>query len=672
MQRTQRTQSEISLFNKMNLGEFSKKINTISLHDLQTLKECLDDRYYNTGEETISDDKYDLLTELCKEENQKIKVGHKLRDCDNATKLPYKLNSMDKIKQGDDKKLEKFISRNGLRYIISDKLNGVSCLVCYSKTADIRLYTRGDGDVGADISYFKDNIKGIVKGPTDISVRGELIITKDDFEAHYSRDYKNSLAMLVSVVNSKTLKEPIKHIRFVAYEVVTDKPTNKPSANMRDLAKLGFEVVYNSYLRPNEDPELSKHIRASRVDTALGALLQKRYTASDYSIDGIIVQADVPYDRADVSASGNPNYAIAYKMVTDSCETVVEEVLWAPSRYSILKPRIRIQPVELCGATIEYVTGSNAKFISENKINKGSRVLVIRAGEIIPKIESVITQSKEGMMPDTPYRWNETGVDIISLDDDVSDVTVRRLAFFFSTLGVKQIAEGTIKKLVTHGYDDIFKIMDMSEDDFMKIPTFERKMSQKLRKCLDDIATTHIDITVLMASSGLFGQGIGAKKLKTLMEAIPSLLKTTPTKSDIEKVNGFSDKTATKVLEGIDRFKEFYVKFSKYLTPPEEKFEDLSEDVFEFTKEEIEKTSQINGLSSRLKGEIIVFTNFRDNDVEKKLCNAGAEIGTSVTKKTTCLVVPDGNTSTTGKVAKALQYNVKIMENSAFRLTYRV
>lgn len=643
----------ISRLNTLNLVMFEKSIKTMKLEELKKLKDVLDDRYYNTGEETISDDKYDIIADIFSEHS----VGCKLRDTDNATKLPFHLNSMDKVKKGEVKKLEKFVERvNNNNYIVSDKLNGVSCLVCYgSDPSDIKMYTRGDGDVGADISYFKSKIDGIVSGVKNLNIRGELIITKDDFEKHYSSEYKNSLALLVSVVNAKTLKEPIKHVKFVAYEIVTEKPSKKPSENMAYLSKLGFYTVENTLLSSLDDVFLSEY-------------LQKRYTSGLFSIDGIIVQVDTPYDRNSVSASGNPDYAIAYKIITDSCETEVEDVLWAPSRYSTLKPRVQIKPVELCGATIKYVTGSNAKFIQDNKINKGSKVLIIRAGEIIPKIERVLTMSKEAKMPCTPYKWNETGVDIVSTnDEDDNDVVVRKLAFFFSTIGVKQIAEGIIKKLVDCGYDDLYKIMEMTEHDFMKVPTFEKKMSQRLRKSLDEVSGMNIDMSVLMAASGIFGQGLGAKKLKTLTTAIPSILFKTPSKSEIEAVNGFSDKTATKILEGLDRFKEFYEKFSKYLTINEEVV-DYDESVF--THEEIQKAREASGISSRLKGEVIVFTNFRDGDMEKKLVNAGAEISESVTKKTTCLVVPDGNTTTTGKVAKAKQYGVKILEKTLFAKSY--
>jgi NAD-dependent DNA ligase len=389
----------------------------------------------------------------------------------------------------------------------------------------------------------------------------------------------------------------------------------------------------------------------SLEDETLKTYITTRYASCQFPIDGVVVQVDKPYNRGDVTTNGNPNYAFAYKIITDSCETIVEDVIWTPSRYSLLKPRIQIKPVNLCGVTINYVTGSNAKFIHDNKINVGSKVLVIRAGEIIPKIETVITQSdKGGKMPSTPYKWTESRVDIIStFEDDTIDITVRRLVFFFSTIGVKYIAEGIVTKLVNHGYDDVFKIMEMTKRDFMTIPTFEEKMSEKIHKTLQSIRTTRIDCSVIMAASGIFGHGIGSKKLKVLLSSIPNILEIHPAITDIEKVDGFSTKTASKILEGLERFKEFYDKFSKYT---------YKEEASIFTPDEIELVKT----SSRLTGMNFVFSNFRDAKMEKFLTDAGAKICESITKKTTYLVVPNENKHVTTKISKAQQYGIQILE----------
>ena len=195
--------------------------------------------------------------------------------------------------------------------------------------------------------------------------------------------------------------------------------------------------------------------------------------------------------------------------------------------------------------------------------------------------------------------------------------------------------------------------MEMKEDDFMKIPTFERKMSQRLCNSLAEIPK--LDMSTIMAASGLFGHGLGLKKLTVLVDSFPDILVRTPLKSEIEKINGFSDKTASKVLDNLENFKEFMVKFSKYVpTQPV-------------------PVKQVIQVKQTLDDEVVVFTNFRDRELERKLVEMGAEIGDSVTKKTTCLVVPDdSSTLSSGKITKAKLYGIKIYEKSEFEKLYNV
>ena len=120
----------ISGFNQMKLSKFREKMGTCSLELLHKLKLEFDNRYYNTGEETIEDLKYDILIEVLTERDPAffLKIGCKLREGDNKTTLPFKLKGMDKIKKGEDDKLENWKrDHKADSYVLSDKLNGVSC-----------------------------------------------------------------------------------------------------------------------------------------------------------------------------------------------------------------------------------------------------------------------------------------------------------------------------------------------------------------------------------------------------------------------------------------------------------------------------------------------------------------------------------------------------------------
>ena len=112
----------------------------------------------------------------------------------------------------------------------------------------------------------------------------------------------------------------------------------------------------------------------------------------DYDIDGIIVADDKIYPRT----SKNPKHAFAFKTVLDDqvVESKVVNVIWNPSKDGYLKPKVRIQPVELGGAVIQYATLHNAEFVIKNKIGLGAVVQIIRSGDVIPKVEKVIKPAK--------------------------------------------------------------------------------------------------------------------------------------------------------------------------------------------------------------------------------------------------------------------------------------
>ena len=617
----------IAKYNSMELSKFQEAISKLSIDILKKLKANFDNRYYNTGEETIDDIRYDIFLEVLQELDPTLNnyIGCSLRKADNKTKLPFFLGGMDKIKKGEDKKIETWIKNNKkCDYVISDKLNGVSCLIVYTKAGNVRLYTRGDGVEGADISYFADKIK-IPKLKMDIAVRGELIITMKNFEEKYKESYKNSLSLIVSVVNSKTLKEPIKDIEFIAYEIV-DGCNENLETQLKKLETLNFSVV-----------KFNTHTKISS-DTLIQELLSRKQT-SVYDIDGVIVFSNSLYTRC---VDRNPDYAFAFKMLMEVAEAEVVDVEWNVSKWGILKPRIEIKPIQLTGITITHTTGFNAAFIQSNKINKGTKLLITRSGDIIPYIVKVLTESDIPKMPDVEYTWNETNVDVMINKDDNTQLIVQQLIHFFVSMNIRQINEGVVSKLVNSGYNTIQKILALKVADFRNIPTFKDKMSERL---YTNIHSTLKLVTIpdLMCASGCFGFGLGKKRADILCKAIPNILTENLTTESIEKVEGFSKKTALKILNNIQSFKDFIKSIEEYIS--------------------IEKKDEIQ--TTLLSGNKYVFSGFRDKSLEEYIVKNGGSISTSISSKTTYLVVLDKEASSS-KIDKAKELGVKLILESEF------
>ena len=189
--------------------------------------------YYCDNNPIFTDNEYDILREYILNKypnNEAAKEGH--TKCNiaiekNRVKLPYEMWSMDKIKP-DTKELEKWIKKYKGPYVLSCKLDGVSGLYSTENNEE-KLYTRGDGIYGQDISHLIPYLKLPTK--KDITIRGEFIIKKEVFEKKYKGKSANPRNLVAGIINQKTISpEKYKDIDFVAYEVIN--PVMKPLQQM--------------------------------------------------------------------------------------------------------------------------------------------------------------------------------------------------------------------------------------------------------------------------------------------------------------------------------------------------------------------------------------------------------------------------------------------------------
>lgn len=618
----------IDVINKTPKNKLKDYFQNLPIKELADMKLYFDDIYYNTGEGGIPDDKYDLLYEVLISRDKTFKeyVGAKLRTGDNRVELPYWLGSMDKMKPEDADKIDrwssKFPSKNG--YLISEKLDGVSCLLI-SGDDGLKLYTRGDGKVGADISYVARYLNYLPKKiPKGINVRGELIVSKKNFEK-YSSDFSNARNMVSGLINAKTAREGLTDIDFIAYEIVEDKG-EKVSEQFKELEKMGFRTALHS---------LVKDISVTKLKEVLVEFKKK----SNYIIDGIIIQVNEQYKR---NKKGNPNYAFAFKVTSEEniLPTKVIEVQWNLSKRGFLKPKILIETVNIDGVNIKYATAFNARYIVENGIGPGAVVNITRSGDVIPYIVSV-KKPVEPSLPDIPFTWNETEVEIIPTEIDTVEFCTKIITDFFVTFGIQYVSEATVRKMIDAGFDSVIKILDASVDDIAGIEGLGKVSAKRI---YDNIHKGLKGVTLpqVMASSSLFGIGLGLKKFEILLEEVPNLINYEGEElfEIVKEVKGFSDITARRVADNLPIFLKFLNKLNGYIT---------------FKK--IEKKEKID-----LR---VVFSGFRDKELEQKVKDLGGEILSGVSKKTTHLVVKDKNEATT-KITKAKDLGVPIVEIEEF------
>ena len=426
--------------------------------------------------------------------------------------------------------------------MLSSKLDGVSGL--YSTEGDKpKLYTRGNGIEGQDVSHLIPYLK--LPKTKDIVIRGEFIVPKDVFIDKYSKKYSNPRNFIAGKVNQKTIEAGVfKDIDFVAYEVI--KPELIPSQQMDLLVNENIDVVRNLTV---QSTALSNEL--------LSALLQDWRNDYKYEIDGVICIDNKLYPRK----KGNPEHAFAFKMVLSDqiAEAKVLDVLWTPSKDGFLKPRVQIEPVVLGGATIEFATGFNGKFIEDNKIGVGALIKLVRSGDVIPHIISVIQPAETALMPNVPYEWNETNVDVI-LKNKSSDTTVQEktITAFFRIIGVEGLSSGNVKRIMKAGYKTIPEIIALNKDDLLQIEGFKDKLATKISTGIKT-KLEEASLPELMHATNIFGRGFGTRRLKAILDKEPDILTSSDSEGEKYKklmaVQGMAKKSVEKFLEKIPFFR---------------------------------------------------------------------------------------------------------------------
>lgn len=625
----------------MNTSEFNKYLKDSELVFLNELKKKAEDNYYNSGDDNIlTDEQFDTLKEYLrkKDVNFKDTVGAKLRDEANRVKLEIPMRSMDKIT--DEKGLSLWKNRTELKngWVCQTKLDGVSGMLVCRKNGNCNLYTRGDGEIGADISYLVKYIKGIPKkllnSEDDIFVRGELIIDIDTFNEKWKNDFSNSRNMVSGCVNAKTLKKGTEDINFIAYELIDHPFCKKPSQQISLLNDYGFKTVLNFVFNSGEDCNINM----------LSTKLSELKNNEKFQLDGIIIRSDNTYKH---NIKRNPKNAIAYKeQSTDNVATsTVINVLWDVSKWKQLKPRVEIIPVDICGVTVTYVTAHNAKYVIENNIHVGMKIKLTRSGDVIPKIIETFDYDKTKVkLPDCKWEWNDTNVEIICTEtNDISDI--KRIHNFFEKIGCKNIGEKIVTKIYNEGFITIEKILEASVDDFLKLEGFKETLAQKIHKSIHE-NISKVDIPTALSACGVFGIGFGHKKIEKLFNEFPKVLTTTDykiLKDNISKIEGFSEKSSIKIIEKLKDVSDTMKWLSKYLTHT----------TYEEKKEQKSKY-------------YVVFSGFRDEELKNSMMSKGVNVQTNVNKETNYVIVKEHNFKETNKTKEAKKRNIEIITKDIF------
>lgn len=612
--------------------------------------------YYNQGTSPISDKAFDIIEGVLRERkpNHKyfsdlgaeVTVGKKVR-------LPYNMPSLDK-KRPDKGNLQQWLDENPGPYVASDKLDGNSIEIIYKKDGTINIYRKGKADggyhVGQDISAKAKYLK-LPKLKADLAIRAELIIPKKAFsnliKLSKDPDSFNLRNYVAGLANRKENSKELAYAKVVCYEILNQ--TNlKLSQQLKKLKQLGFDVVAHKVYQKLDVEKLNK-------------LLEMRKKSSPYDVDGIVVFQDKPYRRP---ASGNPKYAFAFKstLEEDTKTLKVKEVIWTASKHGKLIPVVVTPRTKLGGVLVTKYSGHNAFFIEhgyrlkdrklglpKRSIGPGAVIKVTRSGDVIPHIIEVVKGAKAPQFPKTPYEWDAQRVNIISKETSQL-VKNKRLVSFFKTLGIENISLGRIDQLVKAGYDTVPKLIKAKPYDFIKIEGIQKKMADKLYQSIHS-KLENVPLHKLMAASGVFGAGIAVKKLLPLVTKYPDILDMANDRNLVTKlrrVEGFQLKTAQQFADKLPEFIMF----------------------LRATRLKPMLPQKVRPISTKLKGQSVLFTGFRDAALEETIVKNGGTIASGISK-TTILLAKDPHGSSS-KLQQARDKGIVILTADQFRRKYKL
>lgn len=586
---------------------------------------------YRKGTPLVSDHEYDGLVETLREIDPD---HHYLQSVEPETfngkveiKHPFPMLSTEKAYHSDD--LSRFVARvekaatvlgiTDIKYRVTAKLDGLA-----GRDDGNVFASRGNGITGYEISSCFE--KGVVaEGGRGLGL-GEIVMSKSYFDQHLSEEFEHPRNMVVGIVTSDVLNDFAKKalkdkaVRFIPYAVLEDRLVS------------GSELI-------------------SEIETITKELLD----TIDYPVDGLVADVVDEKIREYMGATAHHyRWQIAIKTRGETAETTVESLTWQVGRTGNVTPVMEVSPVKLSGATIRRVTAHNAGNVRDRKIGKNARIEIIRSGEVIPKLEQVITESDDVRLPencpvcDTRLVWNNDFLKCTNIRCDAK--VVQSISHWFKTLGnADWFGIKTIEKLVNAGFNSLEKIYNLNDEDYIKLG-FGPVQSKNLYEAVQISMTKLVEDWRFLAAFGIsdLGKGDSRKLLSHFpIEKIVDL-----SSEEILSIHGFGEITSQSIPAGISAIKET-IAFMMGLG---------------FNLEKTPLISDMETSDNPIAGKGIVFTGkmlrgSRD-EMQNMARKLGANVQSSVSGKTDFLVC--GEKVGAKKIEKAEKSGARILLEEEF------
>ena len=562
----------------------------------------------------------------------------------------------------DSEGLEKWLTKtykldSNITFYCEPKYDGASLNLVYEDGKLIKGITRGDGTVGELITQ---NVKTIKSIPLEIDclerieIRGEVVIFKDEFEKINELRLKRGEALFANPRNAaagslRQLDSSItaaRNLVFLPYGVgVDDLPHKKLHKKMEFIYDLGFR----------KPPERAVCKDFDEIESIYKQMVHDRDSYS-MMLDGMVIKVDEIASQIDMGYTVKvPRFSVAYKFPAVEKITTVKEIILQVGRTGAVTPVAIVEPTDIDGVVVERATLHNFDEIERKDIRLGDKVIILRSGDVIPKIIKVLTHERDGsevvfpkptLCPICESELLQEEVLLKCQNLECEARVVNAIMYFASKpclnidgLGVK-IVEALFKSGLVKSVVDLF---DLDLEKLLTLDGFKEKKAQNLLNSLEN--AKGCDYWRFINSLGI--EHIGEVASKTLAEAFGFEF-VNATKEQIIECDGIGEEMAESVLEFVRVNRETIEKLQTILKPKEPiKRQEAEANPFKG------KTVVLTGTMSQSRGAI-----------KEMLENLGAKVSGSVSKKTDFLIYGEDAGS---KYDKAEKLGVKTVTESEMR-----
>ena len=634
--------------------------------------------YYTDDNPEIEDYQYDkLFRELenlerdfpnLKEENSPTnKVGGMILEKFEKFEHPIAMYSLSNVMNEEeffdfDNRMKKEINSKDIKYTVENKFDGLALELIYQNGKLIVASTRGDGQVGENVTNnvkVMNNVPKNIKEKNKLIIRGEALITKKDFEAlNREREEleevpfenpRNAASGGLRQLDSSESKK--RRLKFFAYQIANYKDfnlTNEYKA-MEFLLSLGFTV---EGVHPNiEYKEVLKIYEEIQINR----------NKMDYEIDGLVIKVDdIKLQEKLGFLSRAPRFAVAFKFKPEEKETLLNNIEVQVGRTGALTPVAKLKPVQVGGVIVSNVTLHNPNEIKSKDIRIGDTVVVIRSGDVIPKIVRVNfdkrpKESKEFFFPNKcPVCGGATAItdgDVIvrCINEECPSKITKYIEYFVSkaAMNIEGIGKEWIAIFTKSGLvktpADIYKI---KKTDLYKFERMGEKLADNMLNSIKESKKTTLKRFIYSLGMRQVGETT-ADLLAKYFTSIENFKKATI--EDLENIEGIGEISAKSIYDFLNNDKSKKIIDDLLAVGVEPIFEKMA-----ITE------SKLTGKNVVITGSIEGFTRTSAKETAERL---GATVQSSVSKTTDILIVGEKAGS---KLKKAEELGIEIMPADDF------